>query len=216
MFPLYALIITLLLGIANNNMKSFKQYLIEEADQIKCDVNGICKVIKEYESAGNEKKILSVYKDSKQLPTIGHGHLITADSPKIFGEVFAEQEKAEPGFISGVLSGKKSLTPEQADTLFKRDVTARLPEIKKMVPKFETYSPNLQAQLASEHFRGMLGKSPKAVRMLNAGDFAGASKEFLNAKDYRDAVAQKSGIQKRMENLSSAMAAEPGIQKPTT
>ena len=29
MFPLYGLIISLILGIANNNMKTFKQYLIE-------------------------------------------------------------------------------------------------------------------------------------------------------------------------------------------
>ena len=215
MFPLYGFIITLVLGMANNNMLTFKQYLIEENQEVKCDINGICKVIKEYESAGNEQKILSVYKDSKGLPTIGHGHLITPNSPKIFGEVFSEQEKTEPGFVSGVLSGKKSLTPEQADALFKRDVSTRLPEIKKMVPKFETYSPNLQAQIASEHYRGMLGKSPKAVKLLNAGDFAGASKEFLNAKDYKDAVVQKSGIQKRMKNLADAMAAEPTIQKPT-
>jgi len=213
MFPLYGFIITLVLEMANNNMKNFKQFLLEENQQIQCDVNGICKIIKSYESAGNEKKILSVYKDSKGFDTIGHGHLITKDSPKIFGEVFAEEEKVTPGFISGVLGGKKSLTPDQAEKLLQRDVKVRLPELKKLIPKFESYTPELQGELTSEYFRGMVTQSPNAVKMLNAGDFAGASKEFLNAKEYREAVAQKSGIATRMKNLSDSMASELDRQK---
>ena len=213
MFPLYGFIITLVLGMANNNMKNFKQFLIEQNEEIKCDINGICKIVKTYESAGNEEKILSVYNDSKGLSTIGHGHLVTPDSSKIFGEVFAEEEKATPGFVSGVLSGKGKLTSQQADRLLERDVKARLPKVKKMVPGFESYSPELQAELTSEYFRGMLGKSPNAVKKLNAGDFSGAAIEFLNAKDYRESVAQKTGIAKRMENLANAMKAEPEKQK---
>jgi hypothetical protein len=38
-------------------MKSFKQYLAEENQTVQCDINGICKVIKGYESARNEEKI---------------------------------------------------------------------------------------------------------------------------------------------------------------
>ena len=65
-------------------MKTFKQFLIEQAEEVKCDINGICNVTRKYESAGNEEKILSIYPDSKGLKTIGHGHLITTDTPKIF------------------------------------------------------------------------------------------------------------------------------------
>ena len=68
-------------------MKSFKQYLAEGNENVQCDINGICKVIKGYESAGNEDKILGVYKDSKKLDTIGHGHLVTPQSEEIFKEV---------------------------------------------------------------------------------------------------------------------------------
>jgi len=41
-------------------MKSFKQFLIEQSQNqpIKCDINGICKIIRQYESEGHEKKIL--------------------------------------------------------------------------------------------------------------------------------------------------------------
>ncbi len=104
-------------------MKSFREFLLEMSQPIEkkeCDINGICKVIKEYESAGNEEKILSVYKDSKGLPTIGHGHLVTKESPKIFSDLNISQD---------VLAGKAKLTPEQADQLLKRDVQVRLPQV---------------------------------------------------------------------------------------
>ena len=205
MFPLQGFIIAGILTIAsNNNMKSFQQFLIEGSGQMQCDINGICKVIKEYESAGNEQKILSVYKDSKGLSTIGHGHLVTPKSSKIFSELNISPD---------ILSGKGKLTPEQADKLLERDVNDRLPQVKKLVPKFGEYSPELQAQLTSEHFRGMLGKSPSAVKKLSAGDFSGAATEYLNAKDYRESIRDKTGIAPRMQKLADAIKTEPERQK---
>ena len=107
----------------------------------------------------------------------------------------------------------RGITPEQADRLLARDVTVRIPQVEKLVPNFKTYSPELQAQLTSEQFRGMLGKSPTAVKHLNAGNFAEAGKEFLNASDYRNSVKEKTGIAARMKALSDAMISEPTRQK---
>lgn len=221
MIPLLGFIIASLLAIANqNNMKTFKQFLNEEnqtqtvTSQVKptekkvCDINGICKILKVYESGGNEEKILSPYKDSKGLMTIGHGHLITKESPEIFKTVFGEEHKSDPEFGSKVLGGKQKLTPEQADTLLKRDVAVRIPKVEKLVPNLANYSPKLQGEIVSEYYRGMLGKSPKAVKMLNAGDLTGAASEFLNAKEYKESIRDKTGIAKRMENLSNAMKEE--------
>jgi hypothetical protein len=44
--------------------------------------------------------------------------------------------------------------------------------------------------------------------MLNAGDLTGAASEFLNAREYRESIRDKTGIAKRMENLSNAMKEE--------
>ena len=99
-------------------MKSFKTFFIESSQQTQCDINGICKVIKQYESGGNEDKILSVYQDSKGLDTIGHGHLITSDSPRIFAEVFPEQHKKDANWGRNILEGKGSLTAEEVEKLF--------------------------------------------------------------------------------------------------
>ena len=201
-------ILLILLLASINYMKTFKEYLTEQNQQIKCDINGICKVIRQYESAGNEEKILGVYKDSKGLPTIGHGHLVTKDSEKIFGEVFADEHKKDPTFGKTVLSGKGRLTADQAEKLLQRDVQARLPIVKKLAPDFESYSPELQAELSSETFRGMTGKSPKAMEHLRAGRYEDAAKEYLNAKEYREAKAKKLGTAKRMENLAAAIRTE--------
>ena len=200
-------IITSLITIANiNNMKTFKQYLIESdaKQKIECDIDGICKKIKEYESGGNEEKILSVYKDSKGLDTIGHGHLVTKESPKIFGDLNINPD---------VLTGKTKLTPEQAETLLKRDVSVRIPKVKKLIPNLGTYSSELQGELVSEYFRGMLPQSPKAVSLLNQGKFEEAAGEFINAKEYRESVKQKSGIYKRMDALANALKKEAVRQR---
>jgi GH24 family phage-related lysozyme (muramidase) len=205
MFPLQGFIIAGILTIAsNNNMKSFQQFLIESSQQVQCDINGVCKKLINYESAGNEEKILSVYKDSKGLDTIGHGHLVTEKSPKIFAEL---------NINPNILKGEGRMTPDEALKVLHRDVTQRIPQVQKLVPNFNNYSSELQGEIASEQFRGMLGQSPKAVEKLNKGDYEGAATEYLNAKEYRDSVKNKTGIANRMQNLANAIRTEPERQK---
>jgi GH24 family phage-related lysozyme (muramidase) len=197
-------------------MKTFKQFLTEMApptEKKECDINGICKIVKTYESRGNEEKVLGVYKDSKGLPTIGHGHLITKESPSIFAETFPEEHKKNPQFGQTILSGKGRLTPEQADKLLERDVKTRIPKVQKLVPQFNTFSSELQGELASEYFRGMVGKSPKAVNLLNQGKFNEAATEYLNADEYRTSVEQGTGIAARMDNLAKAIKREGTLQR---
>ena len=218
MFPLLVCIIALNLEHTRiNPMKSFKTFLMElaptQTKKIVCDLNGICRTIMQDESAGNEKKVLSVYKDNKGFPTIGHGHLITKDSSKIFGEVFAQEQKENPNWVSTVLSGKGSLTPQQAERLLRKDVEVRIPQVVKLVPNFEKYGSELQANLASEQFRGMLGKSPNALKALNSGDFEGFASNYIDAKDYRESKETDSGIYKRMDRLANAARTEGARQK---
>jgi len=197
-------------------MKSFKQFLLEQSQsqQIKCDINGICKIIRKYESAGNEKKILSKYLDSKGLETIGHGHLITPESKQIFSDVFPAEHKVDPDFGKKALDGLISLTPAQVETLFARDVQSKLPGVVKMIPEFESMTSELQGELVSEHFRGMLGKSPKAISLLNQGKYNEAANEYLNSTEYREAKGTKDtkpknpGLAPRMENLANAIRTE--------
>jgi GH24 family phage-related lysozyme (muramidase) len=194
-------------------MKTFQQFLIEGSQQTDCDINGYCKEIKQNESAGNEEKVLSLYKDSKGFSTIGHGHLVGPKSKQIFNSVFADEQKRNPNWVEEVLTGKRKLTPQNADSLLYRDVSDRIPQVKKSVSNFDSYSPELRTQLTSEHYRGMLGKSPNAIKKLNQGDYEGAATEYLNAEDYRNSVRDKTGIAPRMKRLADAIRMEPERQK---
>ena len=206
------IILSIILLASINYMKSFKNFLTEMAPDsqtsINCDFDGICKKVIEDESAGNEKKILRVYKDSKGLPTLGHGHLINPNSKKVLGQVIADQKR-----IDNVLAGKEAITPDEAMGILKVDVKDRLPKLKKLVPSFETRSPELQANLYSEYHRGMLQQSPKAVKSLNQGDIEGFAKNYVDAKDYRESKASGTGIYKRMDRLVDAVKTEEARQK---
>jgi len=46
------------------------------------------------------------------------------------------------------------------------------------------------------------------MEYLRAGKYEDAAKEYLNAKEYRESVKQKSGIAPRMEKLASAIRTE--------
>lgn len=194
-------------------MKSFKEFILEQSQTptIKCDVNGMCKVIREYESGGNYKKILSRYLDSKGLPTIGHGHLITPESQQIFQDVFPAEHAADKNWGLNVLEGRTAMTMPQVEKLFARDIEVRIPQVKELIPDFENFTPELQNEVMSEHFRGMLGKSKKSLKLMNAGDFVGAANEYLDSKEYRESKEEKAkspGIAKRYENLSNALKTE--------
>jgi hypothetical protein len=91
---------------------------------------------------------------------------------------------------------------------FREDFLASNFKMVVIEPDFENYSPELQAELASETFRGMTGKSPKAMQHLRAGKFEDAAQEYLNAKDYRESVRDETGIAERMKNLSDAIRME--------
>ena len=103
---------------------------------------------------------------------------------------------------------------KKANEVLEDDVNIRLVEIQRELKGFSKYSEELQINVVQGWFRGDLSKSKATKDLLNAGDFAGAAVEFLDHKEYRNAVAnKKSGIQPRMEAISDAMLAEGGVPK---
>ena len=57
---------------------------------VQCDINGICKVIKGYESAGNEKKILGV-RYNTELSNLTPGQDINKYPWQIFMEIIVKK-----------------------------------------------------------------------------------------------------------------------------
>jgi hypothetical protein len=209
MFPLCVFIIAGILTIANNNnMKSFQQFLIEGSQKIQCDLDGICREVIQDESAGNEEKIKKVYKDSKGFPTIAHGHLIGPNSKNVLGKVIKDSNR-----VNKILAGQDAVTSDEAMGILKIDVEERLPKLKKLIPSFESQSPELQAKLYSEYHRGMLQQSPVSVQKFNKGDYEGFATNYVKAKDYTESKKAGTGIYKRMDRLVTAVRTEPERQK---
>ena len=146
-----------------------------------------------------------VYKDSKGNPTVGHGALVDSTLSKTLQTVFPDQPES---WRNNITSGRGELSKDQGHQLLSHQATDKYNEARDHIgqERFDTLTPDLQSALASEHFRGMLKKSPKVVEMIKSGNFKGASKEYLNAEDYNN--NPNNSIGKRMKDLSDALAKE--------
>lgn len=95
------------------------------------------------------------------------------------------------------------ITKEEADALLRQDVRERMPKIKKLIPKFDTFPIKAQIALFGEYYRGSLGGSPETVKHINKGEFNEAAVEFLNNEEYKNRVKlNRAGIGPRMETVS--------------
>ena len=139
-------------------------------------------MLKEYEAYRGETYIPT--KGDKK--TIGYGHT---------GEY-----AVDGGFMS----------KEKANEVLHQDAKEKTALIKSKIPQFDEFPLDLATQLGQSAFRGGITGSPDTIDLINEGDFQGASKEFLNNDEYREAAKRgRPGIGKRMEAVSNALA-KPG------
>jgi lysozyme len=118
------------------------------------------------------------------------------------------------GHTENVKMTDKEITEEQADLLLRRDIRKRLPKIKNKIKDFDSFPQSLKTAMVGEWFRGSLSGSPKTIKLINAGEYEKASKEFLNNEEYRKAEERKrSGIKPRMELVSNELKK---LSVPTT
>jgi len=109
------------------------------------------------------------------------------------------------GRTEGVKLGDE-INLETGKIYLKEDVMKRLPEVERAVPGFSNYPLEIQAPLVSEWFRGSLVQSPETRKLIKAGKFEEASKQFLNNAEYKNAKKRgRSGIRERMEETALAI-----------
>jgi hypothetical protein len=142
--------------------------------------------------ADHEGLKLKVYKDSRGYSTIGIGHKVVPETPKIMKRLFGE------GFdTDSVLGGKRGLSETQAKKLFHYDILKRVPELQQTFPLFHSYPMYLRTAIMDGWFRGDLAGSPRTISFIRDGDFKMASLEYLNHDEYRR--SQGTGVASRME-----------------
>jgi len=192
-----------------------------DLDEYGVDLEELKREIKERESKGNEKKVTGVYADPDTLLTLGHGHLIFDQTPKIMGEVFAEEIKLKPDFVDLVLKQGYRLTESQMDRLLERDVRSRLDPMTQTISRFKEYDPEVKGAMSSEWYRGLLPQSKKTIRLLNAGKFAEAAEEYKKSRDYTgftDANGKFNpplpGVVARIDHLVQALKKQKPLPVP--
>jgi GH24 family phage-related lysozyme (muramidase) len=153
-------------------------------------VSDAFKVIRKHEGFKPEP-----YQDTGKKWTIGIGTLI--------GKGTEADLKASPFY-------KKKIDEATAQKIALGDISKKIDLTKRLLggPTFDSFSPELQAQIISGAYRGDITGSPKTLSLLREGKFQEASKEFLNNKEYKAAKESGSGVAGRMEEVAATMAAE--------
>lgn len=142
-------------------------------------INSLAERLKKHEGVKNQ-----VYKDSRGIPTIGVGfNLNREDAP--------QKIKALGLNYNLVKSGKKTLTPQQIDTLLKQDIISSWNSAKDIVKNFIFLPPNAKSVILEMIFN--LGR---------AG--------FLKFKNFRNMIEQNNFIKASQEMLRSSWAKQVG------
>jgi len=218
MFPLYGCIIALIIEMANNNMKRFKQFLLESPAPP--NVQRVKDYIWKEETQGNENKIRKVYYPQENDPTIAGGHSFKdlEHSRRVFAEVFPEKMKENPNWVDQLAQGTANMEDDEMKKLFDHDVEIRLKNLPKLIKNLNDMSPEMQEVLASSYYRGSLGGSPETVRLLNAGKYKEAADEYVRNAEYEASRTQTphpktkivpgKGVYQRMDREREVMLGE--------
>ncbi len=106
----------------------------------------------------------------------------------------------------------QTVNKEEAEQMLLQDIESRIPEVINAIPKFDSFSDELQQALFYEWFRGSLVQSPKTRELINAGKFSEAAKEFLNNDEYKNARKNKrSGVISHFELTAELLNKEGTI-----
>jgi len=189
-------------------MLRFKEFLLEAPAPP--NIKELQDYVYDKEAGGNEDVVLGLHGGPTD-PTIGFGHSLQDKkrSKEKFNRLFPELNADD------VFSGKSKITREQAQTLFDDDTNDQIKKLRGIIPNLDDYTPEAQKGLYSSSFRGVLGGSPNAVSLLNAGKYDEAADELLNNDEYRKSKAGipikgrlLPGIAKRMEEESALIRGE--------
>lgn len=130
-------------------------------------------------------------------------------TPKYEKDATAGHGHSGPDVIEG-----KIYSQEQVDSWFVQDMNDKIKTTLRLFPKFSSYSPELQSELIQTVFRGGIEADHKTTKLIKAGKFVEASKEFLKHNEYEKAKAgdpeasNKRGIVARMDALAQTLLRE--------
>ena len=80
-------------------------------------------------------------------------------------------------------------------------------KLRNVMPRYDALPEYLQASILQARYRGTLTNKSKTIKLINAGKYAEAAKEFLDHDEYRSRFAKNrnDGVVKRMESTSESL-----------
>lgn len=146
--------------------------------------------------------------------TIYYGHSAIAAVSQSLGRCLTYAECRvieEEGFVDGdywdtkgILTSGVGQTGKWRDKSFDETFQAHADRARSRLPDFDDYSELLQAELIQSEYRGDLGQSPTAMRLLREGKHEASADEFLNNREYLNPETS-TGIKARMRATSDAI-----------
>ncbi len=137
--------------------------------------------------------------NGERYPTVGYGHNLTPDTSNTFAKLFG----TNVGY-QDVSSGRQALNQVQADQLLNHDVNTKSNLANAKIPNLPSYPEGVRNHIIDGFYRGDLAGSPKTIGLINKGNWADASKEFLNNNEYKNAARDgKPGVVTRMNETAN-------------
>ena len=160
----------------------------------------------------------TLHVDSKGLPTLGIGHLVTDDTNELLRDLGVPEDvitRLTEGLatIAKTEKGKKvkdidiGLSDEHRDALRDYHIAEKREVLTGLLPDFNHFPAELQAQLIQSAYRGGITASENTRDLINEGKWKEAADEFLRHKEYLGYKEDKvdNSITKRMEALSNEL-----------
>lgn len=96
-----------------------------------------------------------------------------------------------------ISSGRFSngITQSEAIELLKNDLFDASLKAKQMVPNFKSLPDNVRQALINAAYRGEIKSTHNTIKLMNAGKWSSAAKEYLNNDEYRS----RPGVRNRMD-----------------
>lgn len=132
------------------------------------------------------------------------GKLTPLESSVIMHEGYSPDVYADSKGIPTTGAGQ---TGEFMDASVKDTIKAKVDVAKRVVPKFDEYPLDMQSAILQAVYRGDAKSNHDWVKMLNSGDYEGASKELLNHDEYKGQKGKgaNNGVTRRLEELSEVL-----------
>lgn len=129
------------------------------------------------------------------LFTIGYGQQLGKDSQATLSRVSDGRL-----VIDKLVTGKQILTRQEGMMLLREAIAVKRAAAEKALPQFNAYPERVRAAIVDGFYRGDLSGSPETLRLIKAGKWSEASREFLDNQEYRTAVRRgMGGVVRRMD-----------------